>query len=612
MMAMKRFCFYALIFFVLCGFSFSVVYFIYQSSCGKLNEQDSVEQRWSHFGDVGLLQKLFAACGDASEQYSLAQHYEDGRGIEKNQVKSREWLERSAEGGYPAAQYELGYMLYYGVGMEKNQARAIDLLHSAAAASSRHSSAQYMAGCIFYFGRGIAKNQALGLDLLERAVASGNRQAQTTLGEIYYYGLGMKKNEVKAHQLFQSAVDGGSRDAKLRYLLGLSFYFGRGIEEDKEKGVKYLSFAADSSSQMYFLAKGSALAQDFLDQFARKSDRAKRPFADMDLLQPAAARGDAAAQYSLGKIIYYGLGMEENQAEGIDLMQRAALSGYLPAQSYLGMLLFEDLDMKKQALGIECLELAAARGDARSQYQLACILYPEKRNYNRFYEGLCIAKNRASSLEWMGRAAASGELYGKEYMEHFISRRRSCDLLNSASYNASTQKYCLSAAARGNAEAQYVLGVLFYDGLSMKKDKVEGLDLLERAATSGYAAAQDKLGEIYYYGQGIEKNEAKALEWMERALVSGVEYTQYELALLLDKGLPKNRAKTLEWLERLAARGYAAAQTQLGKIYCEGRFVEKNTAAGLKYLERAVSSGYAPAQFYLDYPPAQVCVEGAE
>ena len=43
------------------------------------------------------------------------------------------WYRKSAEQGYPEAQYDLGYMYYYGYGVPRDRVQAYDLFQQAAA-----------------------------------------------------------------------------------------------------------------------------------------------------------------------------------------------------------------------------------------------------------------------------------------------------------------------------------------------------------------------------------------------------------------------------------------------------------------------------------------------
>lgn len=549
---------------------------------GKKNAEGLV---WLH---------LAAARGHAKAQAELGDIYYFGRrDLEKNEALGIDFWQRAAAGGDSQTQLMLGRLLYYGDGMDMDKVRGLDLMERAAASGGIH--AQRAVGRILCAHRGMVENEARGLEYLERS------SSWALLGEIYSEGFGVEKNEAHGFKLLKRAVNGGNCADKTRYLYGISLYFGRGVEKNETKALKYLDWAASSDAR----------AKDFLHEHSLYGWRKKNAALGIDLLHSTAASGDCAAQYKLGKMIYYGLGLEKKQAAGIELMQSAALNGYLPAQSFLGILLYDDLDIKNQVLGLDCLRRASARGDARAQYHLAILLSsPPSPWYDTHlsYSSLCIEKNTEESLAWMERAAASGVEEAQEYMEAIIRDRRCSSLLGYVSCRKDGQKWCESAATKGNLEAQYILGRILYEGYHMKKNQARGLELMERAATGGLVSAQDWLGKINCEGLGMEKNEARGLAWMERAAANGLDYTQYELNRILYKaadegegrGEAKIQANALAWMESLAASGYAAAQTKLGEIYCEGKVVDKNAAQGLEWLNRAADSGYFPAQFYLN------------
>jgi TPR repeat protein len=61
-------------------------------------------------------------------------------------------------------------------------------------------------------------------------------------------------------------------------------------------------------------------------------------------------------------------------------------------------------------------------------------------------------------------------------------------------------------AERGNARAQYNLGLCYKNGEGVEKDYVEAVKWFRKAAEQGHAGSQFMLGARYYYGEGVEKN----------------------------------------------------------------------------------------------------------
>ena len=79
------------------------------------------------------------------------------------------------------------------------------------------------------------------------------------------------------------------------------------------------------------------------------------------------------------------------------------------------------------------------------------------------------------------------------------------------------------AAAGGNAEAEYALGRLHYEGFLVPRDTAEMRTMLKAAAWQGHARARLTLGVIYEYGlDDIGHDYTAALMWYELAARRGV------------------------------------------------------------------------------------------
>jgi len=66
-----------------------------------------------------------------------------------------------------------------------------------------------------------------------------------------------------------------------------------------------------------------------------------------------------------------------------------------------------------------------------------------------------------------------------------------------------------------NAKAQYLLGLLYLQGLGVREDTELGIDWLKQATENGSYPAAAELGQIYITGKGVERNEAEAAKWIE-------------------------------------------------------------------------------------------------
>ena len=76
-------------------------------------------------------------------------------------------------------------------------------------------------------------------------------------------------------------------------------------------------------------------------------------------------------------------------------------------------------------------------------------------------------------------------------------------------------------AKRGNAHAQFYLGVICYQGQGVSQDFKAAAEWFRKAADQGYPDAQSRLGLSYYKGQGVPQDYVQAHQWLSLAVVSG-------------------------------------------------------------------------------------------
>jgi hypothetical protein len=82
---------------------------------------------------------------------------------------------------------------------------------------------------------------------------------------------------------------------------------------------------------------------------------------------------------------------------------------------------------------------------------------------------------------------------------------------------ATVRRLMRPLADRGNASAQYNLGILHEKGLGGAQDFVEAGRWFRRAADQGFANAQFALGSMYYFGLGVQQDYVQAHKWFDLA-----------------------------------------------------------------------------------------------
>ncbi len=89
---------------------------------------------------------------------------------------------------------------------------------------------------------------------------------------------------------------------------------------------------------------------------------------------------------------------------------------------------------------------------------------------------------------------------------------------------AEARRWYEKAAAQGNAEAQYNLGMMYEQGKGVRQDYAEARRLYEKSSAQGMAEAQFNLGVMYLQGHGVRQDKPAAKEWFGKARDRGLQF----------------------------------------------------------------------------------------
>lgn len=104
-------------------------------------------------------------------------------------------------------------------------------------------------------------------------------------------------------------------------------------------------------------------------------------------------------------------------------------------------------------------------------------------------------------------------------------------------------------AEKGDALAQYNLGVLYRKGRGVPQDDVQARKWYDKAAAQGQAKAQYNLGTLYYNGEGVPKDYKQALRWFRLAADQGEAVAQTKIAIMYEdaQGVPHDLVQAYKW-----------------------------------------------------------------
>ena len=260
-------------------------------------------------------------------------------------------------------------------------------------------------------------------------------------------------------------------DVDAQFNLGALYENGLGVEEDAETAARWYRAAAERRLDLARLA---------LARLQRTGALEPGPDEDqIKLLETAARRGLAEAQFELGVAYDRGLGVTQNHATAAGWYQRAAEQGLTDAQYNLATLYDEGLGTPRDLERARDWYMRAAdAGEARAMNNLGYI----------YEKGLAGVRDYGNAVVWYRRAAEQGLAIAQSNLAalHYLGRGVARD------YEQSYRWY-RAAARQGDAVGRNGLGLLYANGLGVERDLVQAMAWFSLAAHAKGPAGADAI-----------------------------------------------------------------------------------------------------------------------
>lgn len=464
------------------------------------------------------LLKPMAADGGAEAQFQLGRMFELGEGVEKSMAGAARWYNKAASQGHARAQYYLANTFVREDGTVTDDAV-----------------------CISWYRRAAEGGETQALDQLTRLAEKGHVKAQMVLADFFVSGRVVPKAPAEAAKWYRQAASAGEEraDQKIKDLaqsglagaqfqLGEMYLLGDGVVRSDTEALRWYTLAAEQGHRLsqYHLGRIYMEGPDDI----RDSGRAGEWFSR------AAGQGHARAQYLLGLMYESGRGMKHSETAAVELYVRAEKNGV------------------KEAAG-KIMALAET-GNTQAQFHLA----------EMYYAGRNVKADYTQAAVWYRRAAV-----------------------------------------QGHAGAQYNLGYLYAEGQGVPFDDDEARLWFDRAMNSGSliaakkiremaqrgnAEAQYRLGLWYIKGNQIPEEREKNLEDLAGLVVKAGQAVVKKAVALVSDETPEG----LDWLSKAASQGHSQAQFTLGESFAAGRIVPRNKKQALYWYHKAAALGHPEAR----------------
>lgn len=142
-----------------------------------------------------------------------------------------------------------------------------------------------------------------------------------------------------------------------------------------------------------------------------------------------------------------------------------------------------------------------------------------------------------------------------------------------SAYNARNYPLALKEitplARAGHADAQHLLGLMYYMGRGVARDYKQAFSWHLKAASQGKADAQYVVGAMYYTGNAVPQDQKHAVSWFRKAAEQGNPDAQHALGLMYRysvAGVPQDAVLAYMLYNLAAAGGHRNAVEQRAAI----------------------------------------------
>jgi len=124
-------------------------------------------------------------------------------------------------------------------------------------------------------------------------------------------------------------------------------------------------------------------------------------------------------------------------------------------------------------------------------------------------------------------------------------------------------------AKAGNADAQHLMGLMYYMGRGVTRDYRQAFSWHYKAAQQGKADAQYVIGAMYYTGNAVPQDQKLAVQWFRKAAEQNHPDAQHALGLMYRYhvgGMPQDVVIAYMLWNLAAANGHRNASEQRASV----------------------------------------------
>lgn len=302
--------------------------------------------------------------------------------------------------------------------------------------------------------------------------------------------------------------------------------------------------------------------QNWLDAFEPYAAHKVNFQQALSQLYGRAILGESSAQYQLGQLYQYGIGVSKNIGQALTYLELAAMQQDIRAEYNLGMLYLQgQTTPQNYQKGIEWMTDAAFKGNAYAEYVLGRIYETGLRTP----DGAIIVTADPMQANAMFYLAASNHFGEAEYRlaEHLVKEKQmDLSVQSITEQNRLVKRLYRSAHRHGIPEA--LLPLAFYNAMDSNLEKQKNaFEVASLEANKGNANAALLLAMMYERGIATPQDEKAAIHWYREATMNPVNAFILGTYYCTGQGVKRDAERCREFLKQASEAGFSYADLNL-------------------------------------------------
>lgn len=296
-------------------------------------------------------------------------------------------------------------------------------------------------------------------------------------------------------------------------------------------------------------------------------------------IQSFAEAGDPIALWLYGALALEQLGVSSPQSLAAQYFDRAAKGGVARAQFSLGMMFLYGMGVPvSYEDGLRHVENAAANGIAIAQFMMGQIL--DQGNFG-------VESNPGAAFNFYLEGAIAGAPDAKAAVAWCYYTGRGTVIDPAEAYH-----WFNEAAQDGHGQALAMIGAMYADGDHLHFDAGKAMEYFIAGFNAGYTYAALMIGDAYANGSLTQLDTGSAISWWRRAADAGIAEGYFNIASIVAGSNGELDYLGIDVRQEYSAAAHLAhglAAIRLGELLKEGRYGPKNMKKAKAAFEKAKS-----------------------